>query len=278
VVFIRPHIGFCDDQIQKNIIEILRRAGCVFAEEEAQLLISEAQTLDALTSLVNLRSKGTPLEYVLGWAEFCDIRISVDPGVFVPRRRTEFLVQKAVALSTPGAVVVDLCCGTGAVGVAIANALGSIELYSVDIDLTAVHCASRNVEPLGGHAYKGDLYEALPAKLRGKVNLLVANAPYVPTEAIKLLPRESRLHEPKVALDGGNDGLDIQRKVAREASLWLAAGGYLLVETSKMQAHQTLEIISQQGLIPQIIYHEELEATLVIGSKPLQKQHNQYTI
>ncbi|MCM3727075.1 putative protein N(5)-glutamine methyltransferase [Neobacillus cucumis] len=257
-----------DDQIQKNIIEILRTEGCVFAEEEARLLISEARTLEALFSMVNLRMKGAPLEYVLGWAEFCGIRISVEPGVFVPRRRTEFLVQKAIALSAPGAVVVDLCCGTGAVGVAIAKALGRMELYAVDIDPNAVRCAIRNVTSLGGHVYEGDLYESLPAKLRGKVDILVANAPYVPTEAIELLPRESRLHEPKVALDGGNDGLDIQRKVAEEASLWLAAGGYLLVETSEMQAHQTFEIFTQHGLISQLTHYDELEATLVIGTKP----------
>jgi len=259
---------YIDDQIQKNITEILRTAGCVFAEEEARLLISEARTLEALFSMVNLRIKGTPLEHVLGWAEFCGIRISVDAGVFVPRRRTEFLVQKAIALSAPGAVVVDLCCGTGAVGVAIAKTLGRMELFAVDIDPTAVRCAIRNVTPLGGRVYEGDLYESLPAKLRGKVDILVANAPYVPTEAIELLPRESRLHEPKVALDGGNDGLDIQRKVAEEAPLWLAAGGYLLVETSEMQAHKTFKIFTQHGLIPQLTHYDELEATLVIGTKP----------
>jgi release factor glutamine methyltransferase len=259
---------YIDDQIQRNIIEILRTAGCVFAEEEARLLISEAPTLEALSSMANLRIKGTPLEHVLGWAEFCGIRISVDAGVFVPRRRTEFLVQKAIALSAPGAVVVDLCCGTGAVGVAIAKTHRRMELYAVDIDPTAVRCAIRNVTPLGGHVYEGDLYESLPAKLRGKVDILVANAPYVPTEAIELLPRESRLHEPKVALDGGNDGLDIQRKVAEEAPLWLAAGGYLLVETSEMQAHKTFEIFTQHGLITQLTHYDELEATLVIGTKP----------
>ncbi|WP_097157198.1 putative protein N(5)-glutamine methyltransferase [Bacillus oleivorans] len=257
-----------DDQNKKNIIERLRTAGCVFAEEEARLLISEARTLDALSTMVNLRITGTPLEHVIGWAEFCGIRIAVDPGVFVPRRRTEFLVQKAVAFSVPGAIVVDLCCGTGAVGVTIAKALGCIKLYAVDIDPTAVRCALRNVTTLGGRVYEGDLYEPLPAKLRGKVDILVANAPYVPTDAIKLLPQDARLHEPKMALDGGNDGLDIQRRVAQEASLWLASGGHLLVETSEMQAPQTFEIFTQYGLIPQVTHSDELDATIVIGTKP----------
>lgn len=250
------------------MIERLQTAGCVFAEEEAELLISEALTLDALTAMVNLRIAGIPLEHALGWAEFCGIRITVDPGVFVPRRRTEFLVQKAVDLSIPGAIVVDLCCGTGAVGVAIAKSLRGIELYAVDIDPAAVRCAHRNVTSLGGLVYEGDLYEKLPATLRGKVDILVANAPYVPTEAIKLLPQDARLHEPKLALDGGDDGLDIQRRVAEEASFWLASGGHLLVETSEMQAHQTFEIFTRYGLIPQIAHNDELDATIVIGTKP----------
>ncbi|GGB62291.1 hypothetical protein GCM10007199_30270 [Fictibacillus barbaricus] len=119
-----------------------------------------------------------------------------------------------------------------------------------------------------GVVYVGDLYEPLPAKLRGRVEFLVANTPYVPTEAIKLLPQDTRLHEPIVALDGGIDGLDIQRRVAEKASLWLAAGGHLLVETSEMQAHLTFEIFSQNGLIPQIRYNPEIDATIVIGTKP----------
>jgi release factor glutamine methyltransferase len=245
-----------DDQLKKNIIESLRSAGCVFAEEEAELLFSESKTLDVLSSMVKLRMTGTPLEHVLGWAKFCGIRIIIEPGVFVPRKRTEFLVRKAVDLSITGAIVVDLCCGTGAVGVAIAKGLEWVQLYAVDIDPNAVRCALRNVSNLGGCVFEGDLYKALPAKLRGKVDILVANAPYVPTEAIKLLPQEARLHEPKIALDGGNDGLDIQRRVAEEASLWLASGGHLLVETSEIQAPQTFEIFTHYGLTPQLTHFD----------------------
>jgi release factor glutamine methyltransferase len=257
-----------DDQIFKNIVGILRLAGCVFAEEEARLLIAEAMTLEALSTMVKHRITGIPLEYVIGWAEFCGNRILVDKGVFVPRRRTEFLVQKAVEISAPGAVVVDLCCGTGAVGVAIAKALDRIELYAVDIDPTTVRCAIKNVLPVGGCVFEGDLYVALPVILSGKVDIIVANAPYVPSEAIRLLPQDSRLYESKAALDGGNDGLDIQRRVVEGASLWLSSGGHLLIETSKMQAHQTFEIFTKYGLIPQLTYCDELEATVVIGTKP----------
>ncbi|MDB5054339.1 MAG: putative protein N(5)-glutamine methyltransferase [Bacilli bacterium] len=260
--------GFDGDTICTIIITKLRAAGCVFAEDEARLLISAARTLADLDAMVNRRVAGLPLEHVIGWAEFCALRIAVDPGVFVPRQPTEFLVRQAILLARPGAVVVDLCCGSGAVGAALAAALERIELYAADIDPAAVLCARRNVTAAGGHVYEGDLYEPLPATLRGHVDVLVANAPYVPTEAIGLLPREARIHEAQVALDGGVDGLDVQRRVAAAAPLWLAPGGHLLVETSERQAPQTVEIFSRNGLIPQVASFDELDATVVIGTRP----------
>jgi len=259
---------YMDDETEKGIITRLRAAGCVFAEDETQLLISEARTPDALEAMVARREAGFPLEQIIGWADFCGIRIAVEPGVFVPRRRTEFLVRQATALAIPGAIVVDLCCGTGAVGAALAKALGWIELYAIDIDPAAVRCALRNVTSIGGNVYEGDLYEPLPNKLRGRVDVLVSNAPYVPTESIKLLPQEARKHEGMVALDGGVDGLDVQRRVAAAALHWLAPGGYLLVETSERQAPMTAEIFTRNGLIPQMANNDELDATVVIGTRP----------
>jgi release factor glutamine methyltransferase len=256
------------DPIYKRIVAKLRTAGCVFAEDEARLLISAAQTPAELATMVDRRAAGFPLEHVIGWAEFCGLKIVVDPGVFVPRRRTEFLVRQAADLACPGAVVVDLCCGSGAVGAALAAVLERIEVHVADIDPIAVRCALRNVTPAVGYVYEGDLYEPLPARLRGHVNVLVANAPYVPTDAIGLLPTEARIHEAKVALDGGADGLDVQRRVAAEAPLWLAPGGHLLVEASKRQAPQTAEIFANNGLIPRVASYEELDATVVIGTRP----------
>ncbi|QKE75869.1 putative protein N(5)-glutamine methyltransferase [Arthrobacter citreus] len=254
--------------MENKIIEKLRNAGCVYAEEETELLISKAQTLEELIYMVNLRATGSPLELILGWAEFYGIKIEVAPAVFVPRRRTEFLVQKAVEFSIPGVKVIDLCCGTGAVGVAISNAVEMVELYAVDIDHNAVQCAKRNVSKQGGFVFEGDLYNSLPARLLGNVDIIVANAPYVPTGAIKSLPLEARLYEPKVALDGGIDGNDIHKRVAEDAPLWLASGGHLLVETSKMQAPQTVEFFTQCGLVANSLYNREFDATIVIGKKP----------
>lgn len=262
------------------IITRLRAAGCVFAEDEARLLISTARTPTDLATMVDRRAAGLPLEHVLGWAEFCGLRIDVDPGVFVPRRRTEFLVHQATtlaggaavlegrALARPRAVVVDLCCGSGAVGAALVAALERVELYAVDIDPAAVRCARRNVTSAGGQVYEGDLYEPLPATLRGRVDVLVASAPYVPTEAIGLLPAEARVHEPRVALDGGADGLDIVRRVTAEAPVWLAPGGCLLVETSERQAAETVMTLARNGLVARVARSDELEATVVIGTRP----------
>lgn len=251
-----------------TIVTRLRAVGCVFAEDEARLLVGTARTADELATMVDRRVAGLPLEHVLGWAEFHGRRIAVDPGVFVPRRRTEFLVDRAIGLARPGAVVVDLCCGSGAVGAALLAALGPIELYAVDIEPAAVRCARRNIPVGQGRVYEGDLYEPLPAALRGRVDVLVANAPYVPTDAIRLLPPEARDHEPRVALDGGADGLDVQRRVLAEAAGWLAPGGHLLVETSERQAPGTARAFARHGLIPRVTGDEERGATVVIGARP----------
>jgi release factor glutamine methyltransferase len=258
------------------IVTRLRAAGCVFAEDEAQLLISAAQRPADLAAMVDRRAAGLPLEQVLGWAEFCGLRIAVDPGVFIPRRRTEFLVHQAAALAgqadrsdgPAGLVVVDLCCGSGAVGIALAAAVDPVELHAADVDPVAVTCACRNVAAVGGQVYQGDLYEPLPASLRGRVGLVTANVPYIPTEEIGLLPAEARLHEARVALDGGPDGLDVLRRVATAAPQWLAPGGHLLVETSERQAAQAADVFAGCGLVPRVASSDELSATVIIGTQP----------
>lgn len=249
------------------VVARLRAAGCVFAEDEAGLLVRAARTPDELAAMVERRAAGLPLEHVLGWAQFCGLHVAVDPGVFVPRRRTEFLVRQAIALVGPQAhVVVDLCCGTGALGLAVAACLQRVELHAADVDPAAVRCARRNVGAAGGSVYEGNLYDPLPARLRGHVDVLLANVPYVPTGEIGLLPPEARLHEPRVALDGGADGLDVLRRVAAAAPRWLAPGGRLLVETSARQAPDAVESFVRSGLAAQVASDEELNATVVIGT------------
>lgn len=256
---------------ESTVITRLRAAGCVFAEDEARVLIAEAATPAALSAMVDQRAAGLPLEHLVGWAEFCGLRIAVDPGVFVPRRRTELLVQQAAALVTTDGrpvVAVELCCGSGAVGTALAARVPEIELYAADVDPAAVECARRNIVPAGGEVFEGDLDTPLPQRLRGRVDLLLANAPYVPTEAVGWMPPEARDHEPRVALDGGADGLDVQRRVAAVAPSWLAPGGHLLIETSERQAPHTAEAVAERGMVAQVVRSEELDATVVVATVP----------
>lgn len=257
------------------VVAALRAAGCVFAEEEADLLLAAAATPDELAVLVERRVAGLPLEHVLGWAEFKGRRIAVGPGVFVPRRRTEFLVERALALVPDARVVVDLCCGSGAVGAVLTaelrdagRGLGDVELHAADIDPAAVRHARRNLAPYGGHVHQGDLYDALPDSLRGRVGILAANVPYVPTADIGLLPPEARDHEPTAALDGGADGLDVLRRVAARAVEWLAPGGCLFAETGEHQLATAVEIFRRAGLDPSSAVSEEYEAQVVAGRRP----------
>ncbi|WOP39299.1 putative protein N(5)-glutamine methyltransferase [Streptomyces sp. Li-HN-5-13] len=250
------------------VVAALRAAGCVFAEDEAELILAGARTPDEVTDLVGRRVAGLPLEQVLGWAEFHGLRVAVEPGVFVPRRRTEFLVDEALAQAPGASVVVDLCCGSGAVGAALAAVLGPVELHAADIDPAAVRCARRNVGPFGGRVHSGDLFAALPAGLRGRVGILAANVPYVPTREVGLLPAEARDHEPLVALDGGADGLDVLRRVTAEAPGWLAPGGCLLAEASERQAQAALRVFTRAGLTARLAVSEELCANVVIGVTP----------
>lgn len=257
--------------VSARIVATLRAAGCVFAEDEARLLISAARTRGELAAMVARRATGQPLEHVLGRAEFFGLQVVVEPGVFIPRRRTEFLVRQAIALAADARspiVVVDLCCGSGAVGAALAAALGRVELSAADIDPAAVRCARRNLAAAGGRVFEGDLYRPLPAALRGRVDVLVANVPYVPTEEVGLLPAEARDYEPRVALDGGADGLDVLRRVSAGAPGWLAPGGHLLVETSRRQARRAVEAFTRDGLLARVAGSDDLEATVVIATRP----------
>jgi release factor glutamine methyltransferase len=245
-----------------DLVARLRAAGCVFAEDEARLLERSARDADDLEGMVAERVSGVPLEYVLGWVEFCGLRVTVERGVFVPRRRTEFVVAQAAALRP--SVAVDLCCGTGAIALALRVRLDAVDVHAADIDPVAVRCALRN---LGRQVYQGDLYDALPARLRGRVDVLAVNAPYVPTAAISTMPPEAREHEPLVALNGGADGVDVHRRIAAGAPDWLTPDGHLLIETSTVQADRTAAAISEHGLRPRVLYSDDLGATVVIGAR-----------
>lgn len=229
------------------------------------MLLDAASSPEDLEVMVQRRVAGEPLEVIVGWASFCGLRMVVGAGVFVPRRRTELLVEEAGALAAPGMVVVDMCCGSGAVATALVARQPGLEIYAADIEPAAVRCARANLGTRG-QVFEGDLFDPLPVFIVGRVDIIVANAPYVPTDAIALMPHEARIHEPQVALDGGADGLDLQRRIALAAPEWLRPHGRLLIETSERQAPETVRAFEAAGFAASILRSEELDGTVVIGT------------
>jgi len=243
----------------------LRAAGCVFAEEEAALLLDAAAGAE-LEALIARRIAGEPLELLLGWAEFDGLRVRTARGVFVPRQRSVLLVRlaaDALRARSGASRAVDLGCGTGALGAALSARVPSAQVWAVDVDPAAVACARTNLAP--ERVLLGDLFDPLPDHLRGAVDVLVANAPYVPTSRIPLMPPEARDHEHLVALDGGADGLDVQRRVIAGAAAWLRPGGVLVVESSRAQAPTSAALMAAAGLEPRVVTDDEVGATAVTG-------------
>jgi len=248
-----------------DAVRRLRAAGCVFAEDEAAVLAGAALDDRILAELVTRRTQGEPLEQVVGYADFCGVRVRLRPGVFVPRVRSEFLVRLSVAAAPPDAIVVDLCCGSGALGMAVQHRRPDVDLHSADIDPVAVATARDNLHT---PVHLGNLFDALPATtLRGRIDVLIANVPYVATRHIPLLPAEARDHEPHSALDGGPDGLDVFRAVIAEAPCWLAPGGVLLSEITEAQATAATEAVQAAGLDCAVFSDDDLEAQVIRGRR-----------
>jgi release factor glutamine methyltransferase len=263
-----------------RVVARLRAAGCVRAEDEAAALLGAARTPGELESLVARRIVGEPLEHVVGWADFAGIPVHVAAGVFVPRHRSEHLVDVAASLlhertaaarppPRSGTIVLDLCAGTGALGLALHRVAGPFDLYAADLDPLAVACAADNVAPVGGVALLGDLFDPVPAQLRGRIDLIVANAPYVPTSVLDLLPHEAREHESPLALDGGPDGLAVHARLLAEAPDWLAARGVVLVEVAEDQVPAALSLVTAAGMTGQAVpAPDDPDTVAIIGRHP----------
>lgn len=248
----------------RTVVERLRVAGCVWAEDEAVLLEAAAGTPAELDALVARRVGGEPLETVLGWVAFLGRRLSVEPGAFVPRRRTELLARTTldrVATLDGRAVVVEMCCGVAPVAACLEGT--AAEVHAADLSPAVLECAGRNAP--GAVLHTGDLYDALPHALRGRIGVLAANAPYVPSDRIASMPPEARDHEPLTALDGGADGVDLHRRLAAGAPDWLAPGGVLLIETSPSQAPLTTAAMSTAGLVTEVVVDDEIGGCVAVG-------------
>lgn len=254
----------------------LRAAGCVFAEDEAALLEESADSPAALEAAVTRRVSGEPLEQILGWVSFFGARLVVRPGVFVPRRRTELLARQTLSALDAAAeseqprqrppVVVELCCGVAPVAATITRLRPQASVFAADLDETA--CAGAQLNARTATIRCGDLYGALPPDLAGRVDVLAVNAPYVPSAEVSLMPPEARDHEPLLALDGGPDGLDVQRRVVVEAGRWLSRTGVLLIETGRRQSAATATLMRTSGLVAEVVTDDDLSATVVRGTRP----------
>lgn len=208
-------------------IDRLRAAGCIAAEEEAAEL-HEAADGDAarLQELVVRRCTGEPIAWLTGWVEFCGLRLAVHPGVYVPRPHTEGLALEAAARLPVDGIGVELCAGCGPLAAVMAAARPGARVLATDVDERAVACAAAN----GLEAVAGDLTAGLPDGLAGRVDVVAAVVPYVPTRELALLPRDVTAFEPRQALDGGADGTDLLVRAIRASARLLRPGGSLLLE------------------------------------------------
>ena len=238
----------------------LAAAGCVSAQAEADWLLEEAADEAALRAMVTSRAAGEPLQYVIGWAPFGRLRLRVGPGVFVPRPETEGLADRAATrlrAAGPSPVAVDVCAGSGAIACFLAAEVPGARVLATELDPGALAWARGNTERYGVELLAGDLDAPLPPELAGRVDVLCANVPYVPTGAIATLPTDVRDHEPRLALDGGPDGLDVLRRLAPRAEHWLAPGGALLCEIGEDQAEAAAALLAAAGLA-EVAVHPDL--------------------
>jgi release factor glutamine methyltransferase len=227
-----------------RVVRELAEGGCIAPEAEADNLLTAAREgVGQIEELVRRRLRGEPLAWITGSVTFCGLHVRIDPGVFVPRPHTEALARRAIELLPDEGIAVDLCTGSGAVAAVLAAALPRATVVGTDVDPVAVECARRNGVP----ATQGDLDEPLPFMLRGRVDLITAVVPYVPTEELHLLPRDVLAHEPRRALDGGSGGTRQLVRAAGAADRWLRPGGSVLLELGGDQASGMTPILTYLG-------------------------------
>jgi release factor glutamine methyltransferase len=229
----------------------LAAAGCVAPEDEARELLADAPDAAELDARLRRREAGEPLAWITGRVQFGGLVLRVDPGVYVPRVQTEDLARRAAGALPATGVAVDLCTGGGAVAAWLQHGRPDAFVVGVDVDLRAARCAARN----GVRAVVGDL--AGSVHLPGVVDVVTAVAPYVPTADRRLLPVDVQRHEPALALDGGDDGLEIVRRVVEHASSLLGPDGHLLLELGGAQDVVLAPDLTRRGFTSIESWHDD---------------------
>jgi release factor glutamine methyltransferase len=227
------------------VVHALVEGGCVAPHEEANALLrASSEGTGPIDELVARRVRGEPLAWIIGWVSFCGIRVGVDPGVYVPRPHTQALARRAASLLPALGVAVDMCTGSGAVAAVLGSAHPHATVVATDIDPAAVACARNN----GVNALEGNLDEPLSPSMRGRVDVMTAVVPYVPTEELHLLPRDVLTNEPRLALDGGRRGTTLLVRAAEAAARRLRPGGSVLLELGGDQAGEVTTALGDAGL------------------------------
>jgi release factor glutamine methyltransferase len=248
---------FADLQMSSDRDRVLRTlagAGFVSPRAEADALIGAADDgAGHLDDLVARRLRGEPIPWITGWVRFCGLRVHVERGVFVPRSHTQALARRAASLLPDDGIAADMCTGSGAVAAVLRAAHPRATVLATDIDPIAIASARAN----GIDARLGDLDEALPTPFRGRVDVMTAVVPYVPTEELHLLPRDVLAHEPRRALDGGPGGTAVLVRAAEASARWLRPGGTVLLELGGDQAEEMVRTIESVGLVPVRIHRDE---------------------
>ncbi len=261
-------------------------AGLPHPRQEADLLVSHAVQLTRLQLYLDLgtavsarvykrvkdllvqRAQGIPLQYLVGTQQFWGLEFIVTPDVLIPRPETENLVEEAINLANSfgpknqKCTILDIGTGCGCIAVALSKSLPHARILATDISAKALTIARRNAKRLGvGERITflmGDLFEPLKKLCVDKVDMIVSNPPYVASGEIQTLAPEVKDHEPKIALDGGSDGLDLCKRTLREAPDYLAQGGTLAMEIGYRQAGPLAEWIRQQGLPWEVRFKHDL--------------------
>ena len=212
--------------------------------EAEQLLTAAAEANGSIDKLLARRLRGEPLAWITGSVYFCGLTVRVAPGLCVPRPHTEELARRAVDLLPSRGVALDLCTGSGAVALVLQTNRPQATVIGTDIDPVAVECAHDN----GVETLLGDLDEPVPTELEGRVDVMTAIVPYVPTEELYLLPRDVLSYEPRSAIDGGTRGTDLLLRVVRAAPRWLGSDGRVLLELGGDQANEVASALDDVGL------------------------------
>lgn len=258
-------------------VKLLRQSGSPSAILDAELLLLQGYNIHGIamnkiklitncndiipedvynsyTAYLEERSKGKPVQYIIGKQEFMGLELEVSENVLIPRADTEIIVEKLLELADKNSDlnIIDMCTGTGAIAVSLGHFLSRAAILAVDISDKALECCTRNIFKHGLQhrvkAVKSNLFEDLTrTELTNNIDMIVSNPPYIPTIDIESLSANVKDYEPILALDGGKDGLDFYKRITHDAVGYLKSGGILAFEIGYNQGRVIMNIIKESG-------------------------------